>query len=98
MEKQMRRWMGERLRDARLGAKLTQQQVAVDFDRSRQAVSSWEKGKTMPSLLELRELCLLYGVSADRIILGVDDAEDAARLVLARVRSPRPADFEPSSF
>lgn len=37
---------------------------------SRQAVSAWEVGKAMPTLLEFRELIALYGVSAERVLYG----------------------------
>lgn len=94
-----RRTIGERLRDARLAAGLTQQQVAHDFLRSRQAISSWESGKTLPSLPEFRDLLTLYVVSADRILFGQDDVETEANTVLARagrVDDEERRGFEPS--
>lgn len=95
MQEQMRRVIGDRLRRARLAAGLTQEDVARDFLRSRQAVSSWEAGRTLPNVLELRELAILYGASTDLILIGIEDAEGEANRVLARVREPHPG-FEPS--
>jgi transcriptional regulator with XRE-family HTH domain len=98
MHEQTRRVIGERLRQARLAADLTQQDVATDFLRSRQAVSSWEAGRTLPTVLELLELAILYGVSTDRLLIGSDDSDVETVRVLAQVRrNPKP-DFEPSSF
>lgn len=90
MQKQMRREIGQRLRQARLVARLTQQDVATDFLVSRQAISSWESGKTLPDLIEFRELATLYGVSTDKILLGVECAERAGLAVLAKLRAVRP--------
>ena len=79
--------IGARLRQARLTARLTQQDVARDFLRSRQAISSWEGGKTLPSLLEFKELASLYGVSTDQLLFGVEDVSAECKRVLANVRS-----------
>lgn len=97
MPGQARREIGERLRTARLSAELTQQDVANDFVRTRQAISSWEAGRTLPSVLELRELAILYGVSTDRLLIGCDDSAGEAALVLANVRQDR-TDFEESAL
>jgi transcriptional regulator with XRE-family HTH domain len=90
MQKQMRREIGERLKQARLTARLTQQDVATDFLVSRQAISSWESGKTLPDLIEFRELATLYGVSTDKILLGVECVERIGIAALARMRAGRP--------
>lgn len=71
----MRRTLGERLKEARLAARFTQSDVAAEFQRSRQAISSWEQGKTLPDLIELRGLATLYGVSTDAILFGVEVAD-----------------------
>jgi transcriptional regulator with XRE-family HTH domain len=93
MQREKRRSIGERLRDARLFAKLTQQDVATDFLCSRQAVSSWESGKTLPTLVEFRELVTLYGVSSDVILFGAD-VQDECEAVLRKMGQ----DFAPSGF
>lgn len=90
MPQRLRRTFGERLRDARLEAQLTQTDVAAEFAKTRQAVSSWEQGKTLPDLSELRELVTLYGVSADAILFGVDVGEACAAALL-KASNPRGA-------
>jgi transcriptional regulator with XRE-family HTH domain len=87
MQKQVRGEIGGRLRAARVAAGLTQQDVATDFLRSRQAISSWESGRTLPTVLELRELAVLYGTSTDKILLGSEDMEQQCKQLLERARS-----------
>jgi len=99
MHKQHRLAIGLRLKQARLAAKLTQQDVASDFLCTRQAVSSWESGKTMPSLLEFRQMATLYAVSTDKLLYGVDSAtEEGEGLLLRLVKhdAPTPPTFADS--
>jgi transcriptional regulator with XRE-family HTH domain len=71
MNRLIRREVGMRLREARKAARYTQQDVARDFLCTRQKVSAWETGKAMPTLLECRELAVLYGVSLDYLAFGI---------------------------
>jgi transcriptional regulator with XRE-family HTH domain len=87
MKKEMRRLVGQRLRQARINAKLTQQDVAGDFGRSRQSISSWESGKTLPDLIEFRQLATLYGVSTDLILYGLYSVTAAGQGVVRRAMS-----------
>jgi len=84
-----RRAIGRRLRDAREAVNLTQQDVAEDVARSRQAISSWESGKTQPNLIELRMLAMLYGVTTDRLLIGMDDPEGECKVAMGKMRSDR---------
>ena len=53
---------------------LTQIALAEKLDVSRQAISSWEVGKAIPSTDKLKLLCDLYGVSIDNLLNeGVED-------------------------
>jgi len=65
--------IGERLKGARKAANLTQDDVAKDFLVSRQAVSLWERGRPLPSVLQIYEMGILYGVSANFIVYGIPD-------------------------
>lgn len=93
MPEAIRAAIARRLREARVASKLTQQDVASALRRSRQAVSSWEAGRTLPDLLELRDLAMTYGISTDRLLLG-EDVEAACQRALERMRAVSPA--EPS--
>lgn len=48
----------------------TQSTLAEKMDVSRQAISSWELGETVPSLENLMRLGELYGVSVDYLVGG----------------------------
>lgn len=85
MREQTRTEIGARLRAARIEANLTQEEVASDFMRTRQAVSSWENGHTLPSLGEFRELATLYGISADALLYG-GNAEEISTSLFDRLR------------
>jgi transcriptional regulator with XRE-family HTH domain len=97
MQEQMRRVIGERLRQARIAAELTQQDVATDFMRTRQSVSSWEAGRTLPNVLELRDLAILYGVTTDLLLIGVDDSGEEAVQLLDTLRSKCAPRLAPSA-
>ncbi len=47
---------------------LTQHQVAEKINVSRQAISKWESGLTMPSIDNLKSLGELYGVPVDYLL------------------------------
>lgn len=96
-EEQTRQAIGKRLREARTQMNLTQEQVAGDIGRSRQAVSAWERGETMPTLREFAALVEIYGVSSDRILFGVLDVAGACDLAVLCATRPMP-DFERSGY
>lgn len=55
------------LRAARVNAGLGQSFVAYKLGVNVATVSSWETGKTKPSLDNFRKLCELYGCPEDMI-------------------------------
>lgn len=55
------------LRAARVNAGLKQIDTANALEVDKKTVSSWEKGKTMPSADKVGALCALYGISYDNI-------------------------------
>lgn len=82
--------IGKRLRAARTAARMTQDDVAAEVGRTRQAVSLWEVGSTSPTVPELRRLCALYGVSADLVLFG--EVPRVADVLATAFRGKRPAD------
>lgn len=89
MEADFKTSIGAKMREARTAARMTQDDVAMELRRSRQAISSWEAGRTAPSLEEFRDLTALYGVSADHMLCGVNVAA-IFRGVLSLGRKERP--------
>lgn len=55
------------LRAARVNAELEQSDVARELGINICTVSSWETGKTRPSLENFRKMCRLYGCPEDMI-------------------------------
>ena len=63
--------IGQRIREQRRKAELTQEQLAELLSVSPQAVSRWETDAAMPDISLLLPLCNLFGVSAD-YLLGLE--------------------------
>ena len=62
--------ISERLKEARLGMGMTQDQVAEKILVSRVTVSHWESGKSLPDIVSLISLSDLYGISLDELVKG----------------------------
>ena len=83
----------KRLKDARIKAGLTQEQVAEKVMVSRQTISNWENGKSLPDIMSIMNLSDLYQISLDELLKGdtkmkekiekdVKVAKDNKRLIL----------------
>ena len=70
--------IGQRIREQRRKAELTQEQLAELLSVSPQAVSRWETDAAMPDISLLLPLCNLFGVSAD-YLLGMETYEKDLR-------------------
>lgn len=57
------------LKAARVNAKLSQENVAKKMKKSKVTINNWENGKTEIDYGNLTELCRLYSVTMDDIIL-----------------------------
>jgi transcriptional regulator with XRE-family HTH domain len=75
------RAIGGRLRDARRVNSMRQDEVAAELGKTRQTISRWEQGDAQPSLLEFRDLAILYGQSTDWLIFGIPTAPLGGRLL-----------------
>lgn len=62
--------IGKKLKEARLGAKLTQEQVAERLFVSRQTISNWENEKLYPDIVSVIKLSDLYSISLDKLLKG----------------------------
>jgi transcriptional regulator with XRE-family HTH domain len=60
----------ERLRVARLGLGLTQEQLAFELNVTKSTVSAWENGRDAPGFRLLPALKTVLGVSLDHLICG----------------------------
>lgn len=62
----------ENLRQLRLQRGLTQEQVAGQLNVTRQALSSYESGRTRPDIDTLMRLAAIYGTDLEGILYGTD--------------------------
>ena len=81
---EVRRSLGEVLKEHRVRCKMTQEFVAESLGVSRQAVSKWETGTADPSTSNLLALAKLFGISAEELLRSVEqegpEAENAEYL------------------
>ena len=69
---EVRRSLGEVLKEHRVSCKMTQEFVAESLGVSRQAVSKWETGTADPSTSNLLALAKLFGISAEELLRSVE--------------------------
>ena len=55
------------IRSARVNKEMTQAEAAKKLGVDRKTLASWEKGKTMPSAVQIPLICTLYEVNYDNI-------------------------------
>ena len=71
--------LGSRLFSARKNKGLSQETVAEKLGVSRQTISKWETGETLPDIRQAKRLSVLYGLSLDELIsfdLGIREIQD----------------------
>ena len=68
----------DRIASVRKAAGLTQEQLGELVGVTRQAVSKWESGQTVPDALTVAKLCEALHVSADYVLLGKEPEKEAA--------------------
>ncbi len=82
--------IGKKIQEARLCAKLTQEQSAEALGVSRQTISNWENGKTYPDIVSVISLSDLYSVTLDELLKGdmkmIEYLEKSTDAVSARRR------------
>ena len=62
--------IGNKIKEARNGVGLTQDQAAEKIMVSRQTISNWENGKTMPDIASVIKMSDLYHISLDELLKG----------------------------
>lgn len=83
----MEKSVGERIKELRQKAGLTQAELAEKVGFQPQTVSNWENGSREPDIAALAKLASLFGVSLDFLLLGkveepsisLDDMDDEKR-------------------
>ena len=60
--------IGSKIKEARLAANLTQEDVVEHLNVSRQTISNWENEKTYPDIISVVKMSDLYMVSLDYLL------------------------------
>lgn len=71
--------ISQNLKDLRRLSGMTQEQVAQQVGLTRQAISSYESGRTQPDLDTLARLAEVYGVEVTDILYGAGQQQKALR-------------------
>ena len=89
--------LGKKISALRRERKLSQEELASALFVSRQSVSKWETGQSIPDADNIAAMCSFFGVSADTLIFGgsaseaaVTSAETAAPCALCEEESAQP--------
>ena len=76
-----------KIKELRISKNLTQQQLADELHVTKQAISKWEKGKSVPDIASIELLSAFFGVSVDYLINdSIETAKsETAALALGRL-------------
>ena len=62
----------ENLKYLRKQANLTQEQLAEELNVSRQAITKWESGQSMPDIENLKELSYIFSITIDSLVGDIE--------------------------
>ncbi|MDE5977852.1 MAG: helix-turn-helix domain-containing protein, partial [Turicibacter sp.] len=77
--------LGEKLRNLRKAKGLSQEQLACELQVSRQAISKWELGESIPDTDNLVALSNYYRVSTDYLLLNQKFPKVSEKVVIKEV-------------
>ncbi len=85
--------IGNKIKQSRIEAKITQEKAAEALGVSRQTISNWENEKTYPDIISVLKMSDLYHVSLDYLLKGettmnnyMDYLEESTNTVKSRNR------------
>ena len=78
MDKNMQQDLGKRIRKLREDAHMSQAELARELQVSRQAVSRWESGSSVPDASIVSDLCRALGVKYESVFGAFELGEGAA--------------------
>ena len=73
--------VGNTIKVLRTEKGINQEQLAEQLHVTRQAVSSWETGKTQPDIETMKQIAEYFGVSVERLIYGREYKEPTGETV-----------------
>ena len=78
MDKSTQQDLGKRIRNLREDAHMSQAELARELQVSRQAVSRWESGSSVPDASIVSDLCRALGVKYESVFGAFESGEAAA--------------------
>lgn len=82
--------LGKKLKEVRLEKELSQEEVASKLFVSRQAVSRWETGKSIPDYPTLVSICELYNISLDNLFnIKTTNKEELIKTIMRNWKSQK---------
>ena len=75
-----------KIKELRISKNLTQQQLADELHVTKQAISKWEKGKSVPDITSIELISSFFGVSTDYLI---NDSIEETKPETTTVISPK---------
>ena len=71
----MEKSIGERLKECRIKRQWSQQELAELLHVTRQAVSNWERNKTLPDVYRVKEIASVFDLTLDEFMENTRQAE-----------------------
>ncbi len=71
----MEKSVGEKLKECRTGRQWSQQELAEQLHVTRQAVSNWERDKTLPDVYMIKEIAAVFDMTLDEYMENTRQAE-----------------------
>ncbi len=82
--------IGSKIRQYRLAATMSQEELAERLFVSRQTLSNWENNKTTPDIRSMVYLSEVFGISLDELVsVDVSPAEDVPQTYIRQYRNQR---------
>ena len=69
--------ISNQIKQRRIAAGISQEELAERIFISRQTLSNWETGKTQPDIETLTQLAQLFGVSTEYLIYGQEPVKES---------------------
>ena len=85
--------ISKKTKEARIAKNMTQMQLAEAMEVSFQAVSSWERGNSMPDISKLETLCNALDLSVEEL-LGMNTSAQAVKKVIGTEGETEPLTME----
>lgn len=73
--------IGNKIYELRKNVGLSQEELGYKLNVSRQTVSKWETGQSLPELDKINGLCELFNLTADELIRNVPTQEKEEQII-----------------